>query len=307
MELGVYLLAIVAPLLYAATNHLDNILLKKYFKEGGVGTLMLFSALLAFLALPVLYVIDSGVLEVSGYNRLLLIGVGVLNTLLLWAYLQAMFNDEPTVVIIYYQLVPVLGLGMGYVVLGETLSVMQHVSMLIIILGALILTVVMDADGVIVFRWKTAAYMLLASVCWAAESTFFKLVALEENPVRSFFWEHVSLLGIGVLMFALIPHYRRSFVRALKLNSKPVLGLNILNEGLYITGNFVAAMVVVLIPVSLTLLMNSFQPLFVLLIGLLLTFAFPKLGVEHVNSRHMTQKLLAIALTGLGAYLLGEW
>jgi len=307
MELGVYLLAIVAPLLYATTNHLDNILLKKYFKEGGVGTLMLFSALLAFLALPVLYVLDSGVFEVSSCNRLLLIGVGVLNTLLLWAYLQAMFNDEPTVVIIYYQLVPVLGLGMGYVVLGETLSVMQLVSMLIIILGALILTVVMDADGVIVFRWKTAVYMLVASVCWAAESTLFKLVALEENPVRSFFWEHVSLLGIGVLMFVLIPRYRQSFVRALKLNSKPVLGLNILNEGLYITGNFVAATVVVLIPVSLTLLMNSFQPVFVLLIGLLLTFAFPKLGVEHVNGRHLLQKLVAIALTGLGAYLIGDW
>lgn len=307
MELGVYLLAIVSPLLYATTNHLDNILLERYFKEGGVGTLMLFSALLALLALPILLFIDPDVLAVSHQNMLLLAGVGVINTILLWAYLQAMFNDEPTVVIIYYQLVPVMGLGMGYLVLDETLSLIQVASMAIIILGALILTVVMDDEGRIVFRLKTAGYMLLASFCWAAESTFFKVAALVENPTRSFFWEHVSLVGIGILMFALIPHYRQSFVKALKLNSKPVLGLNVLNEGLYMTGNYIAALVVVLIPVSLTLLMNSFQPLFVLLVGIVLTVMFPRLDVEHVNRRHMTQKLLAIALTGVGAYLLGEW
>lgn len=307
MELGIYLLAIVSPLLYAATNHLDNILLEKYFKEGGVGTLMLFSALLAFMALPVLLMIDPGVLAVSFQHRWMLAGVGVVNTILLWAYLQAMFNDEPTVVIIYYQLVPVIGLGLGYLVLGETLTMMQIASMSIIIIGALILTVVLDGDGKIVFRLKTAGYMLLASFCWAAESTFFKVVALEENATRSFFWEHVSLVGIGLLMFILVPHYRHSFLKALKLNSKPVLGLNVMNEGLYMVGNYVAAVVVVLIPVSLTLLMNSFQPLFVLLLGVALTVLFPHLDVEHVSKRHMAQKLLAIALTGVGAYLLAEW
>ena len=307
MELGVYLLAMVSPFLYAATNHLDNILLEKYFKEGGVGTLMLFSALLALLALPVLLVIDSGVLAVSHQHRWMLAGVGVVNTILLWAYLQAMFNDEPTVVIIYYQLVPVIGLGLGYLVLGETLTMMQIASMSIIIIGALVLTLVMDGDGKIVFRLKTAGYMLLASFCWAAESTFFKVVALEANPTRAFFWEHVSLVVIGVLMFVFIPHYRQSFLKALRLNSKPVLGLNVLNEGLFMAGNYVAAIVVVLIPVSLTLLMNSFQPLFVLLLGVALTVMFPNLDVEHVSKRHMIQKLLAIGLTAVGAYLLGEW
>jgi drug/metabolite transporter (DMT)-like permease len=137
------------------------------------------------------------------------------------------------------------------------------------------------------------------------ESTFFKVVALEENPVRSFFWEHVSLVVIGVLMFSLIKHYRASFMRALRVNSAPVLGLNVLNEGLYMTGNFIAAKVVVWIPVSLTLLMNSFQPLFVLVIGLLLTALLPRLGVEHVSRRQVPQKISAIVLTGIGVYLLG--
>lgn len=51
--------------------------------------------------------------------------------------------------------------------------------------------------------------------------------------------------------------------------------------------------------------MNSFKPLFVLVIGFVLHFFFPRLEVEHVNSRNMKQKLIAIALTGVGTYMLG--
>lgn len=307
MEIGIFLLALTSPLLYAATNHIDNILLGKYFKEGGVGTLMMFSALLAFLALPILYFIDPGVFAVSNEHKLMLVGIGVINTLLLWSYLQALFNDEPTVVIIYYQLVPVLGLVMAYFVLGETITTLQAFAMAIIILGAIVMTVAIDKDGQLQFRLKTAGFMLLASICWAAESTFFKVVALEENPVRSFFWEHVSLVGIGILMGILITSYRKSFLQALRVNGSPILGVNILNEGLYISGNFVAAIVVVLVPVSLTLLMNSFQPLFVLLIGVALTVLFPRMGVQHVTKDQMTQKIVAICLTGIGVLLLGQW
>jgi len=307
MELSILLLAMASPLLYAATNHIDNILLEKYFKEGGVGTLMMFSALLAALALPILFFIDPSVFSVATEHKLMLAGVGVINTVLLWSYLQALFNDEPTVVIIYYQLVPVLGLILGYLILGETITSLQALAMLIIIVGAIIMSVAIDSDGHLTFRFKTAVYMFIASLCWAAESTFFKVVALEENPVRSFFWEHVSLVAIGILMGLLITHYRKSFLKALRVNATPVLGVNVLNEGLYITGNFIAALVVVVVPVSLTLLMNSFQPLFVLLIGLALTLFFPRLGVEHVSNDRMTQKIIAIALTSVGVLLLGQW
>lgn len=305
MEISIFLLAIVPPFLYALTNHIDNILLEKYFKEGGVGTLMLFSAFLAAIALPILFFMDPTVLEVSVEHRWYLAAIGLTNTILLWAYLKALFIDEPTVVITYYQLVPVIALVLSYIVLGETISQNQSLAMLLIISGALVLTYSDNGHGKMEFRWATAGYMVIASFCWALESTIFKLVALEENPTRSFFWEHVSLLTIGFLMFAFIKKYRQSFLKALKFNSAPILGLNIFNESLYISGNYVAALVVVLIPVSLTLLMNSFQPLFVLVIGIILTFLFPKLKVEHVNSRNIPQKLIAIALTGIGVLMLG--
>ena len=157
------------------------------------------------------------------------------------------------------------------------------------------------------FRTRTVLYMLGASLCWATESTLFKVVAIEENPWRSLFWEHLALVVIGILMFSLIPHYRKSFLKALGMNSKPVLGLNVANESLFMIGNSIAAYVIVLIPVSLTLLMNSFQPVFVLVLGVLITVLFPALGVENVNTKNLIQKITAIAITGIGVYLLGGW
>jgi drug/metabolite transporter (DMT)-like permease len=305
MDIAIYLLAMVPPFLYAATNHFDNILLKKYFKEGGVGTLILFSALLSVIALPVLYLVDSSVMQVDTRSLVILLLVGCINTLLLWCYLQAMFTDEPTVVIIYYQLVPVIALALGYVVLGETLEINKLFAMSIIILGALILSVAIDNNGKIIFKCRTAIYMLIASTCWALESVLFKVVALEENVWRSLFWEHAVLAVIGILILIFIPRYRSGFTKALRLNTGPVLGMNVANETLYMLGNSIAAFVVVLIPVAITLLMNSFQPLFVLVIGLVLQLIIPHLEVEYVNKENMKQKLVAIVLTGVGAYMLG--
>lgn len=304
MSALVFAAALIAPLLYAFSNHIDKILLERYFKEGGVGTLMLFSSLLSLLALPVIFFLDPTVFQTDVVEIGILAVVGMLNLLLLWAYFQAMSNDEPTVVIIFYQLVPVIGLVMGYFVLGETITGIQTVAMVLVVVGATVMTIATDEDGKIVLRLKTIALMLVASFCWAGELTLFKMVALEENVLRSLFWEGFWLMIFGVVLFTTVGHYRRSFLKALKVNSAPILGLNVLNESFYIVGNAAASFVVVLIPVALNLLMNSFQPFFVFLIGILLNWFMPGASTEASGSR-LPQKIVAIVLTGIGAYLLG--
>lgn len=305
MELTILLAAMIPPLLYAATNHIDKHLLEKYFQEGGVGTLMLFSSLFGLIVAPILFLVDPSVLGVGINNILILALVGLINTVLLWAYLQALFTDEPTVVIIFYQLVPVLALILGYFILGETITLLQTVAMGIIIAGAVVMSVAIDEKGHFSFRRRTVLFMLLASVCWASESVLFKFVALEENVWRSLFWEHVVLGTLGILMFVFIRHYRDSFLAAWRANSKFILGMNGANESLYVTGNSIAGFVVVLIPASLTLLMNSLQPMFVFAIGMILAWLFPKLATETINRRTTLQKIFAITLTAIGLFLLG--
>src|SRR5690606_34620198 len=163
------------------------------FEESGVEVLILYSSLLSVLALPILWWLDNGVLEVDIKSIAVLCGVAALNLTLLWAYLKALSEDETTVVIIFYQLVPVLGAILGYFILGETLSARQLLGMFIIIVGTSVISFEMDEKKS--FRWRkhTLGYMLLACLCWALETTLFKDVALEENVIRSLFWEHLVL------------------------------------------------------------------------------------------------------------------
>lgn len=297
-------LAIIAPFLYALTNHIDKILIAKFFKEGGVGTLLIFSSLLSAFALPFLYWADPGAFSVSLEHILVLAVVGVMNVLVLWCYLLAIQDEEASVAVVFYQLVPVFGYVLGYFVLGETLSNTQLVAMATVILGTTIISFELGSGNTVRLRRDTVVYMVLASLFWALGSVIFKAVALEENAWRSMFWEHFMLMIVGILLFVFVRSYRAHFLEAFRENRGSVLAWCGVNELLYISGNVIFAYAYLLAPVSLVLLLNSFQPIFVLAIGIVFTVFFPHLSVERIEARHLSQKILAICISGTGTYFL---
>lgn len=299
-----FFIALIGPLFYALTNHIDKILLEKYFKESGVGTLILFSSLLSIIAIPFLFLIDPDILAVDTMSIFVLAIVGVLNVMVLWFYLLALKDEEASVAIVFYQLVPVFGYGLGYVILGEVLSTIQLAAMAIIILGTSIISFEIDAENNFKLRRQTIFFMTGAATFWALESVIFKAVALEVNVWRSLFWEHVVLVIVGVVIFLCIRSYRENFLSALRQNSKGILSLNVLNESLYMLGNIALAYAYMLAPIALVLLTDSFQPIFVLAIGIFLTLFFPKLAAEKIEAKHIWQKVIAITITGIGTFLL---
>lgn len=299
-----FLLALIGPFLYAVTNYIDKVLLEKYFKSGGVGTLMIFSGVLSGLALPFLFLVDPTPFQVSLFNIGVLAGVGLLYVLVLFFYLKALEDEEVSITVIFYQLVPVFAYGLGFLILGETLSPLQLGAMAIIILGTSIISFEVDIESHFKLRTKTIAYMLAASFCWALGSVVFKAVALEERVVRSLFWEHLMLMFVGIGLFLFVRSYRTHFIAAVKQNSTWILSLNVLNECIYMTGNIVFAFAYLLAPIALILLGEAYQPLFALLIGAFLTLFFPHILKEKLHMRHLWQKGLAILVTGIGTYLL---
>ena len=299
-----FVIALIGPFLYAITNHIDKILLEKFFKDGGVGTLILFSSLLSVVALPVVLIAEPTVLMVDIKSLILLITVGALSLAVLWCYLTALKDDEASVVIVFYQTMPVIALVLGYFILDEMLSKMQLIAMTIIILGTSITSFEIDNENKFKLRKKTILYMSAASFFWALAEVVFKYAAIEVTVWRAIFWEHLALTFFGILIFALIPRYRRSFLLALKSNSKPILGWNFVNEVIYIIGGIIVSFALMLAPVSLILLGDSFQPIFVFSIGIMITIFFPKLVAENIEAKNLWQKLIAIIITGIGTYLL---
>lgn len=299
-----FFIALIGPFLYALTNHIDKILLEKYFKQSGVGTLLLFSSLLSALALPFLFLADPTTLSMEITNILALAGVGILNVLVLWCYLLALKEEEASIAVVFYQLMPVFGYVLGYFILGEVLTQLQLVAMSIVILGTSIVAFEIEADNKFRLRRNTIVLMSAAAFFWALESVIFKAVALEENVWRSLFWEHLVLMIAGIGIFLFMRSYRTHFLSALRENSRGILSLNVANESLYMLGNMVFAFAYLLAPIALVLLTESYQPLFVFAIGIFLTVFFPKLSAEKIQAKHLWQKLIAICITGIGTYLL---
>ncbi len=298
-----FILALISPLLWAMCNHIDKIVLDRYFREGGVGTLIIVSALASVIATPFLYMIDPSVLDVGSGNFGIIAITAVLDIVLLWAYLNAMQRDDSSRVIVYYQLVPIFGIVAGRVFLGEVISKDQLVAMGVVILGTSIVSLE-NVEGRFRFKGRTVGYMLLACACWAAELAIFKVVALEENPWRSLFWKHIVLMVLGVLMYLLIPRYRASFQAAMRTNSVPLLSANLLNEVLYMLGTVSYGLAAMLAPVALVLLTETFQSIFVLVMAILIARFIPKLATESIDRTHVALKGVAICITGLGTYLL---
>lgn len=299
-----FFIALIGPFLYAITNYIDKVLLEKVFKNGGVGTILLISSLISIFVLPILLLVDRTVLDVSGIGILILSIVGILNVFVIWCYLIALQDEEASIVVVFYQLVPVFGSILGYFVLDEVLTQIQLIAMAIVILGTTIISFEIDTENKFKLRRKTILPMLAAAFFWALESVLFKAVALEENLWRSLFWEHLMMTVVGLIIFIFIRSYRENFLQAMRENTKKVLSLNVLNEFLYISGNVVVAFSYLLAPVGLILLTESFQPIFVFAIGIFLTVFFPQITTEKIHTKHVWQKIIAIIITGIGTYLL---
>ena len=284
-------------------NHIDKIVLELYFREGGVGTLIIVSALASVIATPFLYLIDPTVLDVHRGNLGIIVITAVLDVVLLWAYLSAMQRDDSSRVIVYYQLVPIFGIVAGWIFLGEVISGDQLVAMGIVIFGTTIISLE-SVGGRFRFKGRTVGYMLLACACWAAELAIFKVAALEENVWRTLFWKHIILMIVGVLMVLFIPKSRASFLAAMRTNSVPLLAANLLNEVLYMLGTVSYGLAVMLAPVALVLLTVTFQSIFVFVMAILIARFLPQLATERIDRTHAVMKGIAICITGLGAYLL---
>lgn len=299
-----FFIALIGPVLYALANHTDKFLISKYLKNGEVGSLIIFASIFSVVALPIVYLIHPESVSVGGRQAFFLALNGTTIVFAVLLYFYALHEDEPSFVVPFYQTIPVFAYLLGYVVLGETITVRQAQASLLILAGALFLSFAFDGKK-IRFKKKVVLLMLGASLLYAINGVAFKYLALDEGFWPSVFWGFVGKLLVGLAFLAFIPSYRSQFLAMMGQNRNVVLGLNTLSETLLIVAEGVTQYATLLAPVALVLLVNSFQPLFVLVIGVLLTLFFPKIGLETITRQAITQKLIGIVCIGVGALLLG--
>lgn len=299
--------ALVSPILTSFGNYIDKVLTERFIsKEASVLVLSLYSSLFSLLVIPIVYLFNRNVFAISFAEATLLIVAGIVEIFSVFLYLNALRNEDTSTVVPIFQTIPVFGFFFGFLILGETLTGAQIAAGLIIVLGGILLTLEFSSERKLHLKVAPLLFMLASSLCFALYDALFKYGAIKTSFWTSVFWQHVGVGLVGVILFVCTAKYRNAFVDNIRANGKKVLGLNLLNETLYVVGVGFYSYALLLAPIAIVATASVYQPVIVFVIGLFFTIFLPHILTEKVSVRHFFQKLVAILIILIGSvYLVG--
>lgn len=296
------LFAFSGPVLWALSTHVDKYLVERYFKRSSVAVLLVFTALIGLLVLPVVGLLDRAALAPGLRPALAVSCSGLLYMTGMYFYLKALQQEEASVVAPFFQASPLFAYFLGLMVLGEHLTGQQLAGGGLIVLGGVLLS--LDSGKRRRFRLRLLLLMLSAALALAVSSVIFKAVAEDTAFWTSAFWTYVgeALFGLGVLA---LPAMRREFFALFKRHPGAVTGVNAANELINLGGNLGARYALLLAPLSLVQAISGTTTLFVFGFGVLLTLFLPRYGREDLSSRNLIQKGASALLITAGVALVG--
>jgi uncharacterized membrane protein len=280
---------------------LDKYLVERFFRESNVAVLLLFTAFVGLVLLPFIWFYKPSVLQLGlgSITLIMLSGIFYMTALLL--YLRALQSEEASVVAPFFQAGPLFGYVLAYLVLGETLSGRQIAGGVLIIVGALIVSLRFGhLTGT--FKARLAMLMLACGFIMALSGLIFKVFALKVEFWTTIFWMFVGEAVFGAALLA-VTTYRREFLALLRANTAALLSINASNELINLGGSLGNRFALTLAPLSLVQAIGSTTSLFVFAFGIILSVVYPRFGREDLSGRNLAQKGVAAALVAAGVAL----
>jgi uncharacterized membrane protein len=287
--------------LWAVSVHFDKYLVERFFKESNVAVLLVFTALVGVLLLPLIWYYEPAVTNPSAGSIALIILAGILYMTALLLYLQALQSEEASVVAPFFQAGPLFGFVLAYLVLGETLSPRQMAGGAMIIIGASIVSI-RFGQSMRMFKARLAMLMLACGFIMALSGLIFKVFALKVEFWTTTFWMFVGE-GIFGAVLLMIPSYRRQFFALVRANTAALLSINASNELINLGGGLGNRYALLFAPLSIVQAIGSTTTLFVFAFGIVLSVFFPGFGREDLSGRELVQKGLAAVIVAVGVAL----
>ncbi len=295
-------IGIAAAFVWAITNIVDKYLVDKYADNGNVGGVLLLSCFFpVVLAVFALLAAGGKVLNLPSNEILILLFSGFLLVSWIFFYLKALSEDEASVVMTLLVLAPFFSLIFGQIILNEFLTPTELMAGGLMVAGAL--TVVYEPKAG-KFKWKVFAYAIAASVVTALMLSLFKFVALEGGTWESLFWRSLGMVLVGTAIYLLIKSYRDNFHTFIKHHFRKGVGLNVTNETLTLVGDTLFAIAILFAPLALIQTTEAYQPIFVLLMVLIINRFGWRVVTEHSEKRVLVPKAIGFALVLSGTITL---
>jgi drug/metabolite transporter (DMT)-like permease len=294
------LYAFSGPLCWAVSTHIDKFLVDRYFRDSDTTVLMLFTAFVGVLFLPVIAYFDSAVLKPGAGAIAVMTGSGILYMGAMLFYLRAIQREEASIVAGLFQATTLFTFLLGWLFLHEKLGWSKSGGCALIVAGALVLTQARKLS-LKKFKLTLVLLMLAATFVLALSSVLFKFFAVRDDFWTTNFWNFTgeALFGFAIL---LVPRYRHQFAMLFRKHPGPVIGVNGANE-LINLGGLGVRYAMLSAPVAVVSAIAATTTLFVFAFGILLTLFLPRLGREDLSVRNLVQKALGALLITIGVIL----
>jgi uncharacterized membrane protein len=294
--------AFSGPVLWAISTHIDKYLVERYFQRSSIAVLLVFTALMGLLFLPVIRLLRP--IAIPPVADLLAIGAaGILYMGAMFFYLQALRSEEASVIAVFFQATPVFAYGLGYLALGESPSLRQISGGLLIIAAVAALSYGPRRSAVL-FKSRTSLLMLACAMCSAVSSVAFKAFAIHDEFWTTTFWTYAGEAAVGAVILS-IGRYRGEFLTVLRGSPASLLSLNGINEAINLIGGVTARYALLLAPLALVQAITSTTALFVFAFGVALSAFSPALVKEDLSLRSLLPKGACVALATVGAIIAG--
>ncbi len=296
-------LAIVAAILYAATNHIDKYLISKAVKNTDYRALILVSTIIAGGVMALIYLfVCNFQLGFDSPSILLLLFNSALDTVANIFWFKALDRDDTTIIVIMFQLIPVFMLFVSPILLaGQNISLIQLIGGIIITLAAIFITYEPSKKKFAKEKLVTLAMMAFVSFAYAIWFIIERYVNQNHDFNQTIFWSNITLCVVGIFIYLCIKTYRKSFSKMLKSNGVKVIGLNLVNELFNSFGGVLSTFAGTMASVALvSFVTQGVQPFAVMLLGIFLTRIFPKIEKERVGKKDIIRRTLTIIVCIIG-------
>ena len=295
------LFALLGPICWAASTHIDKYLVDRYFRHDDTAVLMVFTAFIGLVMLPPIAYFEPRVFALDAFGMGVMIVSGIAYMAAMLFYLRALQLEEASVIAPLFQTSTLFTFLFAYVLLGERMSGAQLAGGALIVAGALLISfdVATPARGL---KLRLVLLMLACAGILALSAVIFKYFAVRDDYWITTFWNAIGEALFGLALVA-TPRYRRQFATLLRRNPGPVLAVNGANELINLGGGLSVRFASLLAPVALVAAVSSTTTLFVFAFGVALTKFFPRLGREDLSWRNLLQKAAAASLIAFGVML----
>lgn len=294
------IITIFASFLWAITNHIDKFMINGIDESGSnYKTIVIFSTLIAGLVFtPAWLIISKFSVSISILSLVCVLLASVVYILATYLYFIALNENDASIVVVMFQLIPVFSYILAYIFFKETLTMWQIIGSIIIILSAVLISFNFEEKND-KSKFKALLLMTLSSLFYAVYFILFDNAIRNSSYNSCAFWYQIGFLLIGLFLIC-IKSFRTTFIKAIKSNGKKYFSFNAVNEILNLIANLLVNFANVTIPIAMANILNGFQGAFVFILGAIGIKVLPKYFKEDLSKKIVVQKVSCIVLSIVG-------